>query len=760
MILKRFLIRCLWRGQMRVVTLSCLLVGIIYVVSLTLSSPKSGTFTEATARKAPLSQVDTANEITSKTTLKKEDDMSSYIQEHHMDLPKGDIICVANEACNNFNVRGPGHAKMICDSYGSRCKGFVYSIRSGKVSLKAELKNKMVLSEGSELFIKRAFAQSAQQKGQCIILPDQFESFTDKCHLPDLDPNDESITKFIQRPKPLKCPGSQLTRYRRGILELTEEASKVGNFTSITYQPIFRRPYNDWKFELGNQNHLETNKRQFKLESEFIRVQLSTSRGQTHVEYHAHVVSRSLPQEYRQTSGLPLSVIIIGIDSLSAAHFQRALPEAYKFMKEEMNSIFLNGYSIVGDGTTPALTALMTGKFECELPEARRGLSGSGPLDRWPHIFKDFKSQGYATLFSEDCPGYAAFNYRLHGFNETPTDHFSRCFWQAARKTSPNCVHSKPHHQIHFDYIRSFAKAYPQQPKFGLFFMTEISHNNLNTVYQCADDFASLLKDLHQGNALNRTLLIVMSDHGARVGEARETFQGKLEERLPLMAFTLPRWFSQQYPGLVQNLKGNSKLVTSPFDLYATFRHLISFPQTPNNLRRGESLFSKLDQSRDCQSTGIAEHYCPCLQWKEVDTREDHVRGAAEAILHRINNLTASEPLGLSLCLRLQLHEVTSAYQKIANVKVAQYLGSADADGRKPMFSREGRTFEKCLYQVQIRTSPGRGLYEASVSYDGDNFQVTGEISRINLYGEQPRCILDKSPHLRKYCLCKDYKEQ
>ena len=79
------------------------------------------------------------------------------------------------------------------------------------------------------------------------------------------------------------------------------------------------------------------------------------------MEYHALFVSRSLPQEYHQTSVLPLSVIIIGIDSLSAAHFQRALPEAYKFMKEEMNSIFLNGYYTVGDGTTPALTALMKG---------------------------------------------------------------------------------------------------------------------------------------------------------------------------------------------------------------------------------------------------------------------------------------------------------------------------------------------------------------------------------------------------------------
>lgn len=326
--------------------------------------------------------------------------------------------------------------------------------------------------------------------------------------------------------------------------------------------------------------------------------------------------------------------------------------------------------------------------------------------------------------------------------------------------TSAHCVHSKPQHQIHFDYIKSFLEAYSQQPKFGLFFMTDISHNNLNNVYKCASDFVTVLKDLHEGNALNDTLLIVMSDHGARVGEARATFQGKLEERLPLMAITLPSWFSQQHPDLIHNLEENSNIATSPFDLYATFRHLLSYPQGPSNLTRGESLFSKINQTRDCESAGIAEHYCPCVQWKAIDVSADHALRAAQGVVDHVNNLTASDHLGLSLCSRLQLQEILSAHQKIPNIKVAQYLGSSDIHGRKPMFSIEGTRIDTCLYQIQLRTLPGNGLFEASVSFDGSNYRVSGEISRINLYGEQPKCILEKSPHLRKYCLCKDYNEE
>lgn len=137
----------------------------------------------------------------------------------------------------------------------------------------------------------------------------------------------------------------------------------VGNIASLIYQPIIRPPQNDWGFELGNEVSLAANERRFKIDSEFIRIELTTTQGTKHVEYHAQIIPRSPQQEYSKASGLPLSVVIIGFDSLSAAHFQRALPEAYKFMAEQMNSVFLKGYSVVGDGTTPALTALMTGQY-------------------------------------------------------------------------------------------------------------------------------------------------------------------------------------------------------------------------------------------------------------------------------------------------------------------------------------------------------------------------------------------------------------
>ena len=42
------------------------------------------------------------------------------------------------------------------------------------------------------------------------------------------------------------------------------------------------------------------------------------------------------------------------------------------------------------------------------------------------------------------------------------------------------------------------------------------------------------------------TLLLVFSDHGARFSRLRATLQGRLEERLPLMAVVLPQKLREQ----------------------------------------------------------------------------------------------------------------------------------------------------------------------------------------------------------------------
>lgn len=100
--------------------------------------------------------------------------------------------------------------------------------------------------------------------------------------------------------------------------------------------------------------------------------------------------------------------MILVFDGTSGAHFQRMLPETYAFLKDKLDSTIFQGYSIVGESTTPSMSALLTGysvQDNCrKFTEGRRGIKGAGEVDEWPFIFHELKRLGFATMWSEDQP--------------------------------------------------------------------------------------------------------------------------------------------------------------------------------------------------------------------------------------------------------------------------------------------------------------------------------------------------------------------
>lgn len=87
-----------------------------------------------------------------------------------------------------------------------------------------------------------------------------------------------------------------------------------------------------------------------------------------------------------------------------------------------------------------------------------------------------------------------------------------------------------------------------------------------------------------------------------------------------------------------------------------------------------------------------------------------------------------------------------------------QFKTNSDRDGF--LADMTGQTLVRDeMYQLQLVTEPGEGLFEASVSYSLHTFSATTkltDISRVNKYGDQARCIYDRDPELRKYCYCRD----
>ena len=270
-------------------------------------------------------------------------------------------------------------------------------------------------------------------------------------------------------------------------------------------------------------------------------------------------------------------------------------------------------------------------------------------------------------MFSEDTPQYASFNYRLHGFQDPPTDHYARPFWMEADKLLTElCINNRPSHGISLKYLLSFFRRYKDKPKFGFSSHAAISHDDMNAIGYADEDLKAFLHAFEKESFLDNTLLIVFADHGARFSSLRQTIQGKLEERFPFMSITTPKWFREKHSDLYSNLVHNSRVLTSPFDVYATLRHILSYPQYPSQIITGQSLFTRIDErNRTCASAGVADHWCPCLDLEPVSIDEPAVNESAAVVLGFINNLTSQTEQLSKLCQRLVLKEIKTAFREM-----------------------------------------------------------------------------------------------
>ncbi|KAK3752118.1 hypothetical protein QZH41_002169 [Actinostola sp. cb2023] len=484
----------------------------------------------------------------------------------------------------------------------------------------------------------------------------------------------------------------------------------------------------------------------FTLKSEFVLVEIKKD-GNTFKEFHLQALQKpDVLKRPIKAEGLGLNVFMFMLDSTSAAHFHRKMRRSLEYLQNQVNTIFFKGEGIVGDGTTAQLSAMLTGIAEEHQNEARRGKPGAKSVDDWNWIYKDFKNHGYATLLSEDDPDISTFNFRLLGYNEPPTDHYARPFWIALNKQNTGedpsfCFGPQPIHNLSFSYVRSFCDAYPRQPKFSMVILSYLTHQYFNALSYADEDMVNLLQHLEKNGHMNNSLVIIFGDHGYRLSKFRETTQGKLEERLPFLSMTVPPWFPRKHPEVYGNLKHNSDVLTSPFDVYATLRHLLSYPLQPRDIVTGQSLFNRIDKKkRTCADAGIDTHWCPCMQWEKIDTDQELVPIIADSILTHINNLTSSSEQLRQLCRPLELKTIQAVWKEAPNKKVQRFKKTKKVrkcDSCVPVYGDKSYdTLTKdTMYQMQFVVEPGPAVFEASVRMIKGLPRVDSNyISRINAY--------------------------
>ena len=461
-----------------------------------------------------------------------------------------------------------------------------------------------------------------------------------------------------------------------------------------------------------------------------------------HVEYHAIVIPMTHFMNEIQTRDEyeAMNVALIILESQSAANIQRKMPRIFSYLKNAQNAFVFKGHTIVGDGTTDQLCAMLIGRLEQDLADASRSSLNSVFVDDWKFIFGDFRHRGYVTLFSEDDLRFPAFSYRLNGFRRPPTDHYARVFWQSAttgNQGSQFCIGMKSYHKVSLDYTESLFDAYVKRPKFSVTILSAESHNNVNNVQYIEGDLVKFLSNMEEKGHLFNTFVFIVGDHGLRASLYRTSFPGWLEERLPFFALFVPDAYLRGDKNRRHIIDLNARYLTSHFDIYATLHDILN--NSPRcNYTVGNSLLRPIDYStRTCKSAGIEHHWCPCRRFNVLGNINAEQEKIARSVIDYINALVANTT-----------HESRCAKLVLDDIKHVSYSTKTTLD------SVEGDV-NQTDYLIVFSVLPSSAIFEASVTQQNSgDFIVDPNISRLDIYGYQPICIIKEHPNLRKFCYC------
>uniref|UniRef100_A0A0N4WMR4 Sulfatase domain-containing protein n=1 Tax=Haemonchus placei TaxID=6290 RepID=A0A0N4WMR4_HAEPC len=449
-----------------------------------------------------------------------------------------------------------------------------------------------------------------------------------------------------------------------------------------------------------------------------------------------------------------LNVFFLGFDSLSHMSFRRKMPKTVEVLEKSLGAVVLNGYNIVGDGTPQAFIPILTAATEEELPLTRKRFGNANYVDDvYPFIWNNFSSAGYVTLYGEDAFAIGTFTYRLKGFRNQPTDHYTRPIFKEYENSG--CI-------LFVEVSR--INRFQDKPRFLMMHQSLLSHDDINLVEVEDADVAQLLNSMHQNGELDNTMVIVMADHGHRFAKLRETHQGQLEERLPFFSIALPKAFRETEHGKLMygNLQRNKDRLSTPFDIHATLMDVLHLPKDLTTIQdaktRSLSLFRPIPAARTCAQAGVEPHWCTCLNWQDAlitpsdqALAEQLALGAVEAINRQLKNV-------FHLCAELSLEELIEAKKLVPNEGVLKYKNVKDKDGFVPDLS--GNTQAAFAhYQIKLRTRPGKAIYEITLFYDFKLKEMhidLGAISHPNKFGDDPHCIIDRNYFLATFCVCHD----
>lgn len=259
--------------------------------------------------------------------------------------------------------------------------------------------------------------------------------------------------------------------------------------------------------------------------------------------------------------------MIIGLDSVSRLNLYRQMPKTLAYLQNDMEAIEYFGFNKIGDGTFPNLVGLLTGLHVDEIKQIC-WRKKTDRFDNCTFVWSKFHAAGYATGFAEEMARCGLFTYNMAGFIKQPVTHYWENYnFEFEKELDMGWLYAERCHGVNpslpylLDYNLKFVRAYQKAKRnfFAIFWESSMTHQNLNYDPRIDDFYIEFFKDLQDTNILNNTILFVMSDHGLRFGDIMNTYQGRLEVRLPFLFILVPSWFEKKYEKIHYNININAK---------------------------------------------------------------------------------------------------------------------------------------------------------------------------------------------------------
>ncbi|XP_015114956.1 uncharacterized protein LOC107039709 [Diachasma alloeum] len=592
------------------------------------------------------------------------------------------------------------------------------------------------------------------------------------CRIAALDPLDSFSKRFMKVEKPIKCQfGSQLPLIESNETHVFVNSSIVNQYYNATELPnccwreFHRKQNDDDQITMEKScHHFQTSTR---ISAEFIRVECWRDGTGIYRDYHFFVLHKpevevrckiSSKQKHKKyflptkpVTTNKLSILVLGLDSISRLNFHRMMPKTVKTL-EALSAIEMLGYNKVGDNTYPNLVPVLTGLSTTEL-QTTCWNDTSKPFDDCPFIWKNFSTSGYRTIFAEDACSMTTFNYLKPGFHKPPTDYYLRPYCVAAENDIGNtrelnahlCIGARKNFENLLSHSTKVARTFSKDAYFAFFWQASLTHDFFNYPQLGDVAYSRVINQFYEERLMENTALIVMSDHGIRWGEFRQTYQGRMEGSLPFVFLVLPKWWRERYPIAFANLRRNTGSLTTPFDLYETLGDLLKLEMIEEEqirertrmmnafedkkfLPRGISWFLPIPGHRTCDLAGIPGHWCMCHASSDIEFHHELVRNSTVFLIEELNSMLKKYPQ----CAELKM-------KKVMNAKIWKQAEDANSPWAD--------------FTMTIETLPGNAIFEASIRHgiDGTN-KLVGSISRLNAYGTQSACVNDFN--MRLYCYC------